>query len=58
MSLWNQTKAKSQRSNAPSSETYYISETVRAESALPVRTFTDLWEADKFLDKLISDPVI
>lgn len=44
--------------HAPSSETYYISETVRAESALPVRTFTDLWEADKFLDKLISDPVI
>lgn len=44
--------------HAPSSETYYISETVRAESALPVRTFTDLWEADKFLDKLISDPAI
>lgn len=44
--------------HAPSSETYYISETVRAESALPVRTFTDLWEADKFLDELVSDPAI
>ena len=43
--------------HAPGSETYYASETVRQESGLPMRTFTDLWEADKFLDELVAEDV-
>ena len=38
--------------HAPGSETYHISETVRAEAELPMRIFTDLWEADRYLDEL------
>ncbi len=37
------------------SETYHASNTVREESALPICTFTDLWEADKFLDELVAE---
>ena len=44
--------------HAPGSETYYASETVRQESGLPMRTFTDLWEADKFLDELVAEDVL
>lgn len=42
--------------HAPGSETYYASETIREESGMPMRTFTDLWEADKFLDELVAEP--
>ena len=41
--------------HAPGSETYYTSLVVREESSLPVRTFTDLWEADRFLDQLVAE---
>lgn len=41
--------------HAPGSETYHASNTVREESSLPIRTFTDLWEADKFLDVLVAE---
>ena len=36
------------------SETYHASNTVREKSSLPIRTFTDLWEAEKFLDVLAA----
>ena len=44
--------------HAPGSETYYASHTVREDSGMPMRTFTDLWEADKFLDELAAETVI
>ena len=34
------------------SETYHASNTVREKSSLLIRTFTDLWETEKFLDVL------
>ena len=40
---------------APGSETYHASNTIREESGLLIRTFTDLWEADKFLDVLVAE---
>jgi hypothetical protein len=40
------------------SETYRSSQVVGAESALPVCTFTDLWEADKYLDEAGAAAVI
>jgi len=40
--------------HAPDSETHYASETVREELGLPMRTFTDLWQADKFPDELVA----
>ena len=36
--------------HAPGSETYHARNTVREESSRPIRTFTDRWGADKFLD--------
>lgn len=41
--------------HAPDSETYYASQALGQESVLPIRTFTDLWEADKFLDELVAE---
>lgn len=40
------------------SETYHSSQVVGAESAVPIRTFTDLWEADKYLDEAGAIAVI
>lgn len=44
--------------HAPGSETYFASETVRQESGLSLRTFTDLWEADRFLDELVAEDAL
>ena len=40
---------------APHSETLHASYTAGEEAGLPMRTFTDLWEADKFLDDLVAE---
>ena len=42
----------------PGSETFQASEIVRQEALLPIRSFTDLWEADKFLDELVAEASI
>ncbi|GAA4359293.1 hypothetical protein GCM10023185_25810 [Hymenobacter saemangeumensis] len=40
--------------HSPEADTYKNSRLAREQSAMPVRTFSDLWEADKYLDDLAA----
>jgi hypothetical protein len=42
--------------HSPEADTYKASRTARELSSLPVRTFSDLWEADHYLDRLVAEP--
>jgi hypothetical protein len=39
--------------HSPEADTYRASRLAREQSSMPVRTFSDLWEADKYLDGLL-----
>jgi len=41
--------------HSPDADTYKASRLAREQSSLPVRTFSDMWEADKYLDDLTSE---
>ena len=42
--------------HSPEADTYKASRQAREQSSMPVRTFSDLWEADKYLDALTAEP--
>lgn len=39
--------------HSPDADTYNASRLAREQTSMPVRTFSDLWEADKYLDGLL-----